>query len=151
MTIQHVAACPVPAEAIDRQGHVSNLAYVAWMQDVAIEHSAAVGWPMDRYLAVGAGWVVRSHFVEYLRPVFAGERLAIHTWLPEFSHRATPRRYLFVREDDTLLVARAETRWVFIDLASGRRRALPDELIAAFEVVPDDAEARRWAGLEEPA
>jgi acyl-CoA thioester hydrolase len=142
---------PVPADAIDRQGHVSNLAYVAWMQDVAIEHSVAVGWPMERYLGIGAGWVVRSHFVEYLRPVFPGERLAVHTWLPQFTHRATPRRYLFVREDDTELVARAETRWVFIDLATGRRRALPDELVAAFEVVDDDAEARGVAGLDRAA
>ncbi len=31
----------VPDDAIDRQGHVNNLAYVAWMQDAAIEHSAA--------------------------------------------------------------------------------------------------------------
>jgi acyl-CoA thioester hydrolase len=58
----------IPEDAIDRQGHVNNLAYVAWMQDVAIEHSAAAGWPMERYLALGASWVVRSHFVEYLRP-----------------------------------------------------------------------------------
>ena len=91
---------PVPEEAIDRQGHVNNLAYVAWMQDVAIEHSAAAGWPMDRYLALGAGWVVRSHFIEYLRPAFAGERLAVFTWVPEFTQRSTPRRYLFVREPD---------------------------------------------------
>ncbi len=137
----------VPSAAIDRQGHVNNLAYVAWMQDVAIEHSAAVGWPMDRYLTLGAGWVVRSHFVEYLRPAFAGERLAVHTWVPEFTQRSTPRRYLFVREDDRQLLAQAETRWVFVDLATGRRRALPEELIAAFEVVPDEAEARRAAGL----
>ena len=142
---------PVPADAIDRQGHVSNVAYVAWMQEVAIEHSAAVGWPMDRYLGIGAGWVVRSHFVEYLRPAFAGERMAVHTWLPELTHRAAPRRYLFVRDDDTQLLARAETRWVFIDLATGRRRVLPAELIAAFEVVHDDAEARRAAGLEREA
>ena len=113
------------AEAIDQQGHASNLAYVAWMQDVAIEHSAAVGWPMDRYLALGAGWVVRSHFIEYLRPVFAGERLALHTWVPRFDQRATPRRYLFVREPDGRLVAEAETKWVFVDLTSGRRRSLP--------------------------
>jgi acyl-CoA thioester hydrolase len=137
----------VPAAAIDRQGHVNNLAYVAWMQDVAIEHSAAVGWPMDRYLTLGAGWVVRSHFVEYLRPAFAGEQLAVHTWLPEFTQRSTPRRYLFVREDNRQLLAQAETRWVFVDLATGRRRALPEELIAAFEIVPDEAEARRAAGL----
>jgi acyl-CoA thioester hydrolase len=137
----------VPAAAIDRQGHVNNLAYVAWMQDVAIEHSAAVGWPMDRYLTLGAGWVVRSHFVEYLRPAFAGEQLAVHTWLPEFTQRSTPRRYLFVREDNRQLLAQAETRWVFVDLATGRLRALPEELIAAFEVVPDETEARRAAGL----
>jgi acyl-CoA thioester hydrolase len=133
----------VPADAIDRQGHVNNLAYVTWMQDVAIEHSAAVGWPMDRYAAIGAGWVVRSHFVEYLRPAFAGD----HTWVPEFTHRSTPRRYLFVREGDNRLLARAETRWVFIDLTTGRRRDLPDELIGAFETVPDDAEVRRAIGL----
>lgn len=137
----------VPSEAIDRQGHVNNLAYVAWMQDVAIEHSATVGWPMDRYLALGAGWVVRSHFVEYLRPAFAGEALTIVTWLPEFTRRSTPRRYLFVRDADRQLLAQAETRWVFVDLATGRRRPLPDELIAAFEVVRDEAEARRAAGL----
>jgi acyl-CoA thioester hydrolase len=133
---------------MDGQGHVSNLAYVGWMQDVAIEHSAAAGWPMARYRALGAGWVVRSHFVEYLRPAVAGQHLAVYTWVPEFTQRSTPRRYLFVREDDHRLVVRAETRWVFVDLETGRRRALPDELVSAFDSVPDDREVRRLAGLE---
>jgi acyl-CoA thioester hydrolase len=138
----------VPDDAMDRQGHVNNLAYVAWMQDVAIEHSAAAGWPMERYLALGAGWVVRSHFVEYLRPVVAGQRMAIYTWVPEFTQRSTPRRYFFVREDDRQLVARAETRWVFVDRTTGRRRPLPDDLLTAFESVPDEADVRRLAGVE---
>ena len=46
------------------------------------------------------------------------------------------------------LVARAETRWVFVDLTTGRRRSLPDELLTAFEVVENDATARRVAGLD---
>jgi acyl-CoA thioester hydrolase len=90
---------------------------------------------------------VRSHFVEYLRPVIAGEQMAIHTWVPEFTQRSTPRRYFFVRENDRQLVARAETRWVFVDLTTGRRRPLPDELVGAFEPVPDEAEVRRTAGV----
>ena len=137
----------VPPDAIDQQGHVSNLAYVAWMQDVAIEHSAAAGWPMERYLQLGAGWVVRSHFIEYLRPVFAGERLAVHTWVPRFDQRSQPRRYLFVRGDDRRLVAEAETRWVFVDLATGRRRPLPPELLDAFEPMPDEHVVRAQLGL----
>ena len=144
----YVKRFTIPESVMDGQGHVNNLAYVAWMQEIAIEHSAAAGWALARYQAIGAAWVVRSHFVEYLRPLFAGEPLAVHTWVPRFDQRSTPRRYLFVREDDTVLLARAETRWVFVDLASGRRRRLPDELLGSFTAVPDDAEVRRAAGLE---
>lgn len=138
----------VPAEAIDVQGHVNNLAYVGWMQDVAIEHSAAVGWPMRRYLELGAGWVVRSHFIEYLRPAFADEPLGAHTWVPRFDQRSTPRRYLFVRETDHTVVARAETIWVFVDLTSGRRRRIPAELLESFDPVENEAEVYRALGLE---
>jgi acyl-CoA thioester hydrolase len=137
----------VPPDAIDQQGHVSNLAYVAWMQDVAIEHSAAAGWPMERYLQLRAGWVVRSHFIEYLRPVFAGERLALHTWVPRFDQRSTPRRYLFVRADDRRRVAEAETKWVFVDLGTGHRRPLPPELLEAFEPMPDERVVRDRLGI----
>jgi acyl-CoA thioester hydrolase len=137
----------VPGDAIDLQGHASNLAYVGWMQEVAIEHSAAAGWPMRRYLELGVGWVVRSHFIEYLRPAFAGERLSAHTWVPRFDQRSTPRRYLFVREPDRQIVAQAETQWVFVDLTTGRRRPLPAELLNAFEPVADDRDAWKALGL----
>ena len=38
----------VGQDDIDMQRRVSNLRYVAWMQDVAVAHSAACGWPMER-------------------------------------------------------------------------------------------------------
>jgi len=144
----HTRRLSVPADAIDVNGHVNNLAYVAWMQEIAIEHSAAAGWPLARYQEIGAAWVVRSHFVEYLRPLFLGEPLAIHTWVPRFDQRATPRRYLFVRESDRREVARAETAWVFVDLASGKRRPLPPELLAAFHPIQEERDIREAAGLD---
>ena len=33
----------VPASVIDGNGHVNNVAYVQWMQDVAILHFEALG------------------------------------------------------------------------------------------------------------
>ena len=137
----------VPAAAIDVQGHVSNLAYVGWMQDIAIAHSTEVGWSMRRYLELGAGWVVRSHFIEYLRPAFADEQISAHTWVPRFDQRSTPRRYLFVRDGDHVVLAQAETIWVFVDLASGRRRSIPAELLEAFDPVPEEREVRQALGL----
>lgn len=126
----------VTEDAIDEFGHVNNQRYIAWMQEVATAHSAANGWPMERYLQIGAAWVVRSHFIEYLRPAFAGDDIDIDTWAASLALREVIRKYLFRRADQ--LVARAETKWVYVDIKSGRPKRIPQELLASFEAVPDD-------------
>ena len=117
------------------------------MQDVAIEHprpragrcSATWSW-------APGGWSVPTSS-NTLRPAFADEQLGVHTWVPRFEPRSTPRRYLFVRESDRTVLARAETIWVFVDLTTGRRRPIPPELLAAFDPVPEDDEVNRALGL----
>ena len=126
----------VTDDAIDAFGHVNNQRYIAWMQEVATAHSAANGWPMERYLAIGAAWVVRSHFIEYLRPAFAGDALEIATWASSLALREVTRKYQFRRSGQHL--ARAETKWVYVDIKSGRPKRIPEELLASFEAVPDD-------------
>jgi acyl-CoA thioester hydrolase len=128
----------VPPDAIDVNGHVNNLAYLRWMQDVAIQHSAEQGWPVERYRAAGTGWVVRSHFIEYLQPAFAGESLSLLTWVAGFRQHMSPRRYLFWRARDRQTVARAETMWVFVNASTGRPQRIPPEVQNAFEVVPKE-------------
>jgi acyl-CoA thioester hydrolase len=105
-------ALTVTEEAIDEFGHVNNQRYIAWMQEVATAHSAANGWPMERYLAAGAAWVVRSHFIEYLRPAFPGDRIEIFTWAGSLELREVSRRYVFRGADNNRHLARAETKWV---------------------------------------
>jgi len=126
----------VSADAIDEFRHVNNQRYIAWMQEVATAHSAANGWPMERYLGIGSAWVVRSHFVEYLRPAFAGDALDIDTWASSLALREVTRKYRFRRADQ--LLARAETKWVYVDIKSGRPKRIPEELLASFVALPDD-------------
>jgi acyl-CoA thioester hydrolase len=125
---------PIPGEAIDELGHVSNLKYIAWMQEIAIQHSAANGWPVERYLEGGAVWVVRSHFITYLRPAFEGETIALQTWVAEIKQRSSVRKYLVVRTNDQKVLVEAQTNWVYVDRKSGRPLRIPDELRAAFKV-----------------
>ncbi|MDL1918316.1 hypothetical protein FBQ83_03205, partial [Chloroflexi bacterium CFX5] len=33
----------IPPSAIDENGHVNNVVYVQWMQDIAVEHYASLG------------------------------------------------------------------------------------------------------------
>jgi acyl-CoA thioester hydrolase len=126
----------IPGEAIDELGHVSNLKYIAWMQEIAIEHSAAQGWPVQRYLQGGAVWVVRSHFITYIRPAFEGEAITLQTWVAEIKQRSSVRKYLVMRANDQSILVEAETNWVYVDRKSGRPLRIPDDLRAAFDLHP---------------
>jgi acyl-CoA thioester hydrolase len=131
----------VPAAAIDGVGHVNNLEYLRWMLDAATDHTAAQGWPLTRYAQAGAGWVVRSHAIEYLRPAFAGETIALATWVAAMARTSSTRKYLYYRPADDAVLAQAQTLWVFVDFRTGRLTRIPDEVIAAFAVVPSETEA----------
>jgi acyl-CoA thioester hydrolase len=126
----------VPAEAVDRNRHVNNVAYVQWMQDVAMRHSAATGCTHTTE-AIGAMWVARMHRIEYLRPAFAGEAVTVLTWIVDFRKVRSLRRYRFIRTADQKVLAEGETDWVLVDASTGRPRVIPKELASLFELVPD--------------
>jgi acyl-CoA thioester hydrolase len=130
----------VPAEAIDGQGHVNNLEYIRWMQDAAVAHSQAQGWPASRYERLGGGWVVRTHRVEYLQAAFAGDQVVIYTWVADFRKIRSLRKYKMIRQADEIVLATAETDWAFIGLEHRVPRRIPSELAEAFEVVPAERE-----------
>ena len=131
----------VPESALDQNGHVNNVVYVQWMQDVAILHSEACGGPNAMH-STGATWVVRSHNIEYLSPAFAGEQVSALTWVVDFRRARSLRRYRFIREHDNVLLARGETEWVFVDIINGRPRVIPDAVKNTFPVVAKEQEPR---------
>jgi acyl-CoA thioester hydrolase len=135
----------VGPESIDAVGHVNNREYLRWMEEIAVEHSAAQGWPMERYFDGGHAWVAASHFIEYLRPAFAGDALDLYTWIASWDRRTSVRRYAIVRQRK--LLARGETNWTFVELASGRATDLPAAVSTAFVVVPEGDEELRSLGF----
>lgn len=114
----------VETDHIDANGHVNNVAYIHWMQDLALEHYAALGGMQaqgDRFT-----WVVREHRVEYLLPAFAGEELLASTWVENIRRVRSLRKYEFRRKSDNALLVRGETDWVFVEVKTGRPQAVPD-------------------------
>lgn len=137
----HIKRFRVESDAIDVHQHVNNQEYLRWMQDVAIEHSTAQGWPMARYLERGSSWYVKSHFIDYLRPALLGDEIIIATWVSGMFERNSPRQTLFLRASDRQIIARAETQWIFVSLRNGRPIAIPDDLRSAFDIVETEADA----------
>ena len=122
----------VPETVIDENGRVNNVAYVQWMQDIAIEHYSSIGGiaPTQHF---GATWVARSHLIEYLMPAFAGEEIEIRTWIESVRRVRSLRKYEFVRKSDGKVLVKGETDWVFVDAQTGSPRAIPNEVIEIFQ------------------
>lgn len=129
----------VPAEAEDQNGHVNNVEYLRWMQDAAMQHSESIGCTRITN-AVGATWVVRTHRIEYLKPAFAGERIAVLTWVSNVRRVQSLRKYRIIRPADKALLAEGETDWVFIDAQRGTLRSIPKDIKATFDLLPEDRE-----------
>jgi acyl-CoA thioester hydrolase len=129
----------VTANDVDRNGHVNNVVYIQWMQDAAVAHARASGC-MKATRAVDATWVVRTHHIEYLSSAFAGDKITVLTWPSNFQRVRSLRKYKFVRARDRVVIARAETDWVFINAKTGRPLAIPDEVKNTLPIVPQEEE-----------
>lgn len=125
----------VDSDEIDPLGHANNVSFVQWMQDAAIAHSTAQGWPMSRYRELGFAWVVRRHTIEYLLPAVERDRIIVRTWVADMQ-RVTSRRRYEIHAGDRLL-ARAETNWAFIRTSDGRLTRIPETVAGSFALVPD--------------
>lgn len=121
----------IPNESIDENGHVNNVAYVQWMQDIAVEHYASIGGIEAQ--GPDSTWVVREHRVEYFLPAFENEEIEIHTWVENIRRVRSLRKYEFIRKADKKILVKGETDWVFVDVKTGRPRAVPSEVMEVFQ------------------
>jgi acyl-CoA thioester hydrolase len=114
---------------IDQQGHVNNVAFVRYVQDVAAAHWRAVA-PAEVQTVVT--WVVRRHEIDYLRPGQPGDELVVRTWVGEPSGATWERFTEVTRPADGQVLVKARTVWVLLDAATGRPRRVDARLTGCF-------------------
>lgn len=100
-----------PAD-IDLLGHVNNVVYLRYVQEIAVAHwtSAASKEDQDNYL-----WVVTRHEIDYLRPAFENDVLMARTWVGAAKDGLFERFTELSRNKDGKTIARARTIWCPID------------------------------------
>ena len=124
----------VTSEEIDELEHAGNIHYIRWMQEAAVAHSAANGWPAERYIELGSGWVVRSHEITYLKPAFEGDAITVRTWVSNLRAVLSLRHYEILDSKGNML-ARAKTDWAFVDYVKQKPTRVPQEVIDCFTQV----------------
>jgi acyl-CoA thioester hydrolase len=116
----------------DAYGHLNNANYLRYMQETAMDASAAAGYDLARYEEIGHHWLIRETDIEYLRPLRYNEQVEVQTWVSDFQRVRSRRSYRFHLAGTGELVARAETDWVYLDNHTGKPASIPQEMAAAF-------------------
>lgn len=142
-----VTCVRVRFQECDPLGHVNNTVYLGYLEQAAIDHATAVGWPGERLQAeFGAVFVARRHEIDFLRPARQNDVLEITTWPEDMAGARAFRRYDVRKvEADPLevppaqlvatagfagarpgpLMVQARTEWAFVDLARSRPVRIP--------------------------
>src|ERR1041384_4340049 len=125
----------IPNSAIDENGHVNNVAYVQWMQAIAVEHYSSMGGLTAQ--GPDATWGVREHRIKYLLPAFEREEIEIRTWVEDLRRVRSLRKYEFVRKLDHKVLVRGETDWVFVNMKTGKPILIPAKVRQVFSPNPE--------------
>lgn len=124
----------VGAGDIDAFNHVNNARYIDWANEIAWAHSDALGLSMDDYIRIGTGCVVWRHEFDYLAPAHLGDEIEIATWIAENDNRVRLVRAYEMRQFQTgKIVFRGRTKFVCIDMKTGKPARMPAAFIAAYK------------------
>ena len=120
----------VQAGDIDAQGHVNNVVYLRWAQEVAIAHWEALA-PAEEQARIG--WVALRHEIDYKGAAYLEDEVLVRTWVGTVSGLSFERHTEMVRARDEKVLARARTIWCPIDPKTGRAKRVSPELRALFK------------------
>lgn len=119
---------------MDALGHVNNAVYQHYLEQAAIEHSEYLGLNYQKYQELGGVFVMRRVEIDYLRPAIAGDTLEVTTWLQQMRGPRAIRRYEIRKQGEEQLLVTAEALWVWVDTQAMRPRAIPRQLLEAFNL-----------------
>lgn len=118
---------------VDPAQHVNNANYVNYLDEVAILAAETYGWPIERCRQEGFAVIARQHHLEYKAPAMLHDELELSTWVSDVRASSALRHYTIKRVSDGKLLLTANTRWMWVDIATERPIRIPAHARADFE------------------
>ncbi|MBK7650536.1 MAG: acyl-CoA thioesterase [Flammeovirgaceae bacterium] len=111
---------------IDELGHVNNVVYLGWAQEVAAAHWNVLATPEIKKLNV---WVVLRHEIDYLGAAFENDQLVANTWVGETTGPRSIRYVEITNPKTGKTLVKAKTTWCMLDSQSMRPKRIDESII----------------------
>ncbi|MBL7857467.1 MAG: acyl-CoA thioesterase [Cyclobacteriaceae bacterium] len=114
---------------IDELGHVNNVVYLRWVQDLAEAHwkNRAPSAVQKKYF-----WVVLRHEIDYLHPAFPGDAISGLTWVEDFQGARSNRIVQLYLQHTGQILAEAKTTWCLLEAATMKPKRIDEDVVSVF-------------------
>lgn len=134
--IIHPPACAweTPVEVLetdfDQLGHVNNVVYLRYVQEVAGSHWMNIATAEQQQSSI---WVVGRHEIDYRHSILPGTQVLGLTWVHPPQGMRFYRSVWLVSPDKQTVFAQAKTTWLLLNAQTGRPKLVPDDMLKQFE------------------
>jgi acyl-CoA thioester hydrolase len=120
----------VDAADIDELGHVNNIVYLRYAQEIAIAHWRARA---SEEMVANYVWVVMRHEVDYRAALTLGDDIEVRTWVDDAPQGAAWARFVEIRKaSGDKPAAQIKSNWALLDAATRRVKRVPQEIVTRF-------------------
>ncbi len=126
---------PVRPDDIDMNRHVHNSRYFDYVLAARYDQMArCYGMPMEQFIELGYGWVVRVAHVEYKRPLGLGDRFVVRTGIDTIEKTGVRVAFSILRADNGKLCCDGWFDYTMIRLETGRAAEIPDWIVEKYSI-----------------
>ncbi len=114
---------------IDEHNHVNNVAYLRWVQDIALAHwkAEATAEMQEKFV-----WFVLRHEIDYKNRAFEGEEITATTWVGEAT-KITCARFTEIKRGGDILV-KAKSTWCLLNAVTSKPTRMTPEIKELFHM-----------------
>ncbi|MBA4032593.1 MAG: acyl-CoA thioesterase [Planctomyces sp.] len=123
---------PIYPYQIDFMRHVSNIAYIQWMEIGRCLLLDEIGMSVATIAKQGFGPVLVETQISYKMPLHLGDTVTGKIWISELNNVSAWMEFEFAKQDG-LVAATGRQRGLFVDLETNRPRRLSPAQRLLFE------------------
>jgi acyl-CoA thioester hydrolase/thioesterase-3 len=125
----------VRPDDIDMFQHVHNSKYFDYVLTARYDQMReCYGMTMEQFISEGYGWVVKTAFVDYKRPLKMGNKFIVETGIESMHKKGCRVSFEISFKENAKLACDGWFDYILIDLKTGRSTIINEEMIKKYSI-----------------
>lgn len=125
----------VRPDDIDMNNHVHNSKYLDYVLAARYDQmKRCYKMSMEEFVAMGLGWVVKTCFIEFKRPLVLADTIILRTCIDGIDGSIAKVKFEIIKKGSNKLASEGYFEYSLINLKTGRAENIPQSVVEKYSV-----------------